>query len=173
MESFTTIIKKFSTNGEKTGWTYIDIPSDIASKLNPGVRQSFRVKGKLDDYKMEGVSLLPMGKGDFIMPLNATMRKALKKKHGASLTVALVLDKKEKQLSNDFIACLEDEPRAFGFFKTLTKSHQHYFSSWIESAKTEPTKVKRITQSVEALSQGLGYPEMIRLHRKLKEGSGL
>ena len=169
MQSFTTIIKKFSDKGEKTGWTYIDIPLAVSLKLNPGVKKSFRVKGKLDEFKIEAVSLIPMGEGNFIIPLNASMRKGIVKKQGGTLKVSLELDKSERLLSADFVSCLEDEPKAFNFFKSLTKSHQHYFSSWIESAKTDSTKIKRISQSVIALSQGLGYPEMLRLQKKLKE----
>lgn len=69
--------------GEKTGWMYIEIPVDIATKLNPDCKKSFRVKGKLDSYPVEKVALLPMGKGNFIMPFNAQMRKATGKRNGA------------------------------------------------------------------------------------------
>ena len=59
MLSFTTTILKFSKQGEKTGWTYIVVPDKIAKKLNPGVKKSYRVKGKLDDYKIEKTALIP------------------------------------------------------------------------------------------------------------------
>ncbi len=45
MLKFTTTIKKFDKQGEKTGWTYIEIPAAIAQQLNPENRKSFRVKG--------------------------------------------------------------------------------------------------------------------------------
>ena len=48
MVSYSTTILKFDEQGEKTGWTYIVIPSAIAQKLKPGNKKSFRVKGKLD-----------------------------------------------------------------------------------------------------------------------------
>ncbi len=82
-------IHKFEKQGEKTGWTYIEVPADIAQKLKPGNKKSFRVKGKLDNYKITGVSLLPMGGGSFIMALNAGMRKGIGKRHGAMLKVQL------------------------------------------------------------------------------------
>ncbi|HQV55523.1 MAG TPA: YdeI/OmpD-associated family protein, partial [Chitinophagaceae bacterium] len=47
-----------------------------------------------------------------------------------------------------------------------TGSHQKYFSKWIDAAKTEPTKVKRITMAVNALAKKVGYPEMIRAAKK-------
>jgi uncharacterized protein YdeI (YjbR/CyaY-like superfamily) len=64
------------------------------------------------------------------------------------------------------LECLADEPQALDFFDKLAKSHQRYFSNWIESAKTESTKTRRIAQAVNALSYGLGFSEMIRLNKE-------
>lgn len=162
MVQFTTTIRKFGEQGEKTGWTYFEIPADISQKLKPGNKKSFRVKGKLDNYTISGIALLPMGGGIFIMPLNADMRRKIHKQHGAMLKVQLLEDKQEFQLNKDFMDCLEDEPKAKAFFQTLTGSHQRYFSKWIDAAKTEPTRVKRITMAIMALAKKWGYPEMIR-----------
>src|SRR5947208_3349524 len=75
MVEYTMVILKFDEQGEKTGWTYIEVPADIAQQLKPGNKKSFRVKGKLDNYAIKKVALLPMGEGNFIMPFNAGMRK--------------------------------------------------------------------------------------------------
>jgi hypothetical protein len=163
---FTTALKKFADQGEKTGWTYIEIPADLAGKLKPNNKKSFRVKGKLDQHKIAGVSLLPMGGGAFILAVNATMRKGIGKRHGAMVKVQLEEDKKDFVFNKDFMECLADEPAAHTFFKTLTGSHQRYFSKWIDSAKTVETKTKRIAQAVTALSKKMGYPEMIRSNNK-------
>ena len=82
MIKFTATILKFDKQGEKTGWTYITIPSEMAQQLYPGNKKSFRVKGKLDEHSIEGVALMPMGEGDFIMALNAGMRKGIGKTKG-------------------------------------------------------------------------------------------
>jgi hypothetical protein len=166
MIEFTATLKQFAEQGEKTGWTYIEIPVDIAQSLKPGNKRSFRVRGKLDKYSIAHVALLPMGGGGFIMAVNATMRKGIGKKKGAMVKVKLEEDKKEFQFNNDFIECLADEPAAMEFFKTLAGSHQRYFSKWIDEAKTEPTKTRRIAWAVTALSKKQGYPEMLRSHQK-------
>lgn len=80
MLTFTTTILQFAQQGEKTGWTYILVPAAVAAKLNPGVKKSFRVKGKLDDFKVEKIALIPMGKGDFILTVNAAIRSIGKRK---------------------------------------------------------------------------------------------
>lgn len=162
MIRFTAPILQFDKKGEKTGWTYIEIPEHLAQQLKPGNKQSFRVKGKLDSFSFKQNALLPMGGGDFILPLNAAFRKAIRKRQGATVAVIMEVDDSPMLLSQDFMQCLQDEPNALTHFNTLPKSHQNYFSKWIESAKTEPTKAKRIAQAVSALAKKWGYAEMIR-----------
>lgn len=162
MVTFETIIQKFDEKGEKTGWAYLEIPLEIANQINPNTRTSYRVKGKLDSLEIKQVALLPMGEGDFIIPFNATYKKKLGKKEGSKIEISLELDTSEFVFSEELIQCLADEPTALAFFESLPKSHQKYFSNWVESAKTIETRTKRITQAVIGCSMGLGYGEMIR-----------
>ena len=166
MVQFTTTIQRFKEQGEKTGWTYITITEKIARQLKPGNRKSFRVKGKLDNYAIRGVALIPMGEGDFIMALNATMRKGIGKRQGDKLRVQLDADEKLPELSAELLECLADEPAAKQYFDGLPNSHRLYFSRWIESAKTAPTKAKRIAQAVTALAKSWGFSEMLRANKK-------
>jgi uncharacterized protein YdeI (YjbR/CyaY-like superfamily) len=69
-------------------------------------------------------------------------------------------------MPEDFAACLEDEPQAAEYFHKLPKSHQNYYIRWFNSAKTEPTRVKRMAQAIIALSKGKHYGEMIRELKK-------
>lgn len=166
MITFTTTILQFEKQGEKTGWTYILIPEKIAQTLKPGNRKSFRVKGKLDDYAIKQVALIPMGAGDFIMALNASMRKAIRKRKGAKVAVQLTEDKKPPVLNKDLMECLADEPAALAHFNSLTGAHRLYFSRWIDSAKTSPTKIKRIALAVSSLAKKMDYGQMIRSQKK-------
>ena len=166
MVQFTATIKQFAEQGEKTGWTYIEIPSDIAQDLKPGNKKSFRVKGKLDNCAIKGIALLPMGGGAFIMALNSSIRKCIGKRKGAMLKLQLQVDTEVYKLNPDFVACLDDDPAARLYFSKLPKSHQNYFSKWIESAKTEQTKTKRIAVAVNALSRKMGFGEMLRSQRQ-------
>jgi hypothetical protein len=93
MVEFAATIKKFDKQGDKTGWTYIDIPVQIAHQLNRASKKSFRVKGFLDEYYFSGISLLPFGEGDFIMALNAAIRKAIGKGKGGIVQVKMEIDR--------------------------------------------------------------------------------
>ncbi len=168
MISFTTQIKKFDNQGEKTGWTYIEISAEIAEQLKPNTKVSFLVKGKLDDVVIKGASLLPMGGGNFILPLKSDIRKKMRKNKGALLEVKLEADEEPYQINEDFLQCLKDSPGAAFHFSKLPSSHQKYFSKWIESAKTESTKARRIAQAVEAMEYNLSYAEMMRKNKENK-----
>jgi len=167
MIQFTAAIKKFGRQGEKTGWTYIEIPAAAAQELNPGNKKGFRVKGKLDEYSISMVALLPMGGGDFIMPLNAQMRKGIKKQKGATLNVELEADTNQIKPPPELIECLNDEPKALEYFNSLTKGHQNYFTNWINSAKTDPTKAKRIAATLNALDKHWDFGQMMRAMKKV------
>jgi hypothetical protein len=169
MQQFTTTILKFDQQGEKTGWTYIRIPAAVAQKLIPGNKKSFRVKGKLDDHPIKRKALLPMGEGDFILPLDATVRKAIRKMKGDRLKVALEVDKAKIEPPADLLECLADEPKALEFFKKMPKSHQNYFGNWVDSAKTEVTRAKRIAQAVNAMAKARNFGEMVRSLKQDRE----
>lgn len=168
MVQFTATILQFAEKGEKTGWSYIRIPAAMALQLKPNNKKSFRVKGRLDDHPIKKIALIPMGEGDFIMALNATLRKAIRKQKGASLKVQLEIDTAEIKPPADLMDCLADEPSALAFFRTIAKSHQNYFGNWVNSAKTDATRAKRIAQAVNAMARSRDFGQMIRALKEEK-----
>jgi hypothetical protein len=163
MVEFTTIILQFNEQGEKTGWTYIEIPADIAQQMKAGNKKSFRVRGMLDAFPVQGMALMPMGEGDFIMALKAEIRKGIHKNAGATVQVRLEEDKDFKvEMPADLQECFEFEPEAFEFYNSLAKSHREYFIKWIDGAKTNETRAKRIVNTVNAMLRKCSYNQMIR-----------
>ena len=169
MVTFKAVLQKFGSKGEKTGWTYIDIPEKIAQKLKPGCKKSFRVKGKIDEHCIKGIALTPMGDGDFILAVNAVVRKAIKKIEGAFVKINIEEDIEELLTDAELLECLKDEPTAYDFFKKLTPSHQNWFSNWVKSARTQTTKTKRLAIIVTACIQKLQFAEMIKMYREEKK----
>jgi hypothetical protein len=162
MIRFTAIIDNDSRDPEKKGWSFIIINKTLSKKLNPGVRTIFRVKGKLDSYAIKQTSLLPVNGERFMLPINAKMRKEIGKEAGDKLTLELEVDKAPVKLSADLLACLQDDPIAYEHFRKLPPSHQRYFSKWIDGAKTDTTKTKRIAMAVSALGRKMHFALMIR-----------
>ncbi|GAO43652.1 YdeI/OmpD-associated family protein [Flavihumibacter petaseus] len=160
---FTVTIEKFDAQGEKTGWTYFTIPAEKANRLKPGTKTSFRIKGYLDAVEIQAMAILPMGGGDFILPLKADLRKQLGKRKGDKLRVALEADDEPFRMNSDFLDCLADAPAAQATFEKMPGSHQRYYSKWIDAAKTEVTRTKRIAMAVSALEKGWDFGKMLRV----------
>jgi hypothetical protein len=162
MIKFTAILEKLSTNDHKNGWIVVPISKKIAQQLKPNNKKALKVLGKIDEHEISGLALLPMGNGDFIMPIKLSIRKAIKKIQGAKVTLQLQEDKTPLQVNTDLIDCLQDEPTALDFFNSLAPSHKRYFSNWVNDAKTETTKAKRIATCINALAKKWDYVLMIR-----------
>ena len=110
---------------------------------------------------------MPMGNGDFIMPLKQEVRKAIRKDAGAMVNVILSEDTEFKiDIPGDLQECFDFEPEAFDFFHSLPKSHRNYFIKWINDAKTSETRTKRIVNTINAMLHKWGYGEMMKAMKK-------
>ncbi|MBS1528821.1 MAG: DUF1905 domain-containing protein [Bacteroidetes bacterium] len=167
MVEFDAIMLQFAEQGEKTGWTYIDIPADLALQLKPDNKKSFRVRGMLDALPVNGLALMPMGDGNFIMALKADIRKKLHKNAGAMLRCKLEEDLDYKvDIPADLQECFDFEPEAVEFFNSLAKSHREYFIKWINEAKTSETRAKRVVNTMNAMLRKWRFNVMLREVRK-------
>ena len=163
MVVFEAEIERFEKMGEKTGWTFVFIPVEIANQIKASCKKSYRIKGKLDNVAIRGVALTPMGEGNFIIPLKASLRKELKKAEGALLRLELEEDTEFKiEMPADLELCLLEEKHCMENFMKLPKSHQNYYINWLNTAKTDQTRTKRLTQIVIAMDKQMDFGEMMR-----------
>jgi hypothetical protein len=165
MVRFSATIQKFGEKAHQKGWQVIIIPAKIANKINPGVKKSFRVRGKIDDMAIEKLAIVPAGEGDFILPINAAMRKKLFKQANDKLTLQFELDKNMLKPPTDLIICLQDEPEGLKYYNNLPQGHRNYFIKWIDSAKTDVTKAKRIALVIKAMARKMDFGMMLREER--------
>jgi len=166
MVVFEAEIERFSRMGEKTGWTYVFVPKAVAQQIKADCKKSYRVKGKLDQVNVSGMALVPMGEGDFIIALKTSLRRELKKEEGAVLHLELEEDLDFKiEMPDDLELCLSDDPQLLETFLKLPKSHRNYYINWLNTAKTEVTRTKRLTQIVVAMDQKITFGEMIRSNK--------
>jgi hypothetical protein len=131
---------RFGPMGEKTDWTYLPVAAQMAEKLFPGRRTSFKVCGLLDGIRVEQLALIPIGDGNFIIPVEAQLRRQLGKAAGALVKVSLSVDTSEYVMNGLLTECLDDDLPAKAYFQTLAPSHQRYFSKWIDAAKIDATR---------------------------------
>ncbi|MCO5933967.1 YdeI/OmpD-associated family protein [Mucilaginibacter sp. RB4R14] len=171
MVDFATIILQVTEQGDRMGWTYIEVPADVAQQLLPGNKKSFRVRGKLDNFEIAGMALMPMGSGNFFMSLRKEIRKGIRKTKGATLRVQLETDMDFKiEMPDDLKDCFDyEQPEAFEYFNSLAKSHQGYFIKWITDAKTEDTRANRIAKTINAAIRRMDYGAILREQKMLRE----
>ncbi|WP_316821298.1 YdeI/OmpD-associated family protein [Pedobacter gandavensis] len=170
MVTFKAEIERFAEMGEKTGWTYIFVPFEIANAIKADCRKSYRVRGMLDQVNIAGLALVPMGSGDFIIALNQLLRKKLKKDKGGIVSLMLEEDPDFKILMpDDLEVCLSDEPQWLEGFLKLPKSHQNWYINWLNSAKTEATRTKRLVRIVNAMDKNWDFGTMMRDGKARKE----
>lgn len=167
MVEFKATLQKFGSQGEKTGWTYVEIPAELAAKIKPGTKKSFRIKGKIDNLAFKG-AVLPMGGGDFIFAVNSAIRKKIKKFKGDEVVMKVEADKAAPVLNKDLLACLAEDKKANDIFQQLPPSHKNYYSKWVNEAKTEPTRAKRIAMILDGLPKGWDFGQMLREARANK-----
>jgi len=159
-------IERFETNGEKTGWSYVFIPQEIADKVKPNNRREIRVKGLIDQIVVNGMCMMPVKGDGFILPLKKSLRKALRKEAGTLVNLSIEFDADFKiEMPDDLEVCLAEEDDLLERFLTLPKSHQNYFINWLNTAKTEPTRTKRLVMIVNAMFNQLDFGAMIREQR--------
>jgi hypothetical protein len=164
--TFKTTIRKFSAKGEKTGWTYIDIPPDLIKKLKLKDKKGFRIKGAIDNVKFEKLSTYPIGEGNFIIAINTALKKKLGKKEGAMVSISFERDDRKAEQSKELLVALKEEPEAEKAFKALLISHQNYFHRYVFTVKNADTKAGRIVNVINAMYKKQDFGQMIRSLRK-------
>lgn len=163
MITFKAEIECFGEMGDKSGWNYIAIPQALAQQIKPDCKKSFRIKGKLDQVEISGMATTPMGEGNFILALKKDLRKQLRKEAGAVLDVQLEEDKNFKiEIPEDLELCLIDEQRLLDNFMKLPMSHRNWYINWLNTAKTEATRTKRIVKIISAMDREMTFSEMMR-----------
>ena len=163
---FSAEIFKYGKKGEKTGWTYISLDKELSNKIKANNKKSFRVKGKMDACAVKGLAVLPVGAGEFIISLNEVLRTKLRKKVGDVVACQLEEDVDYKvDIPADLHELLREDKTTIDNFMKLLPSHRAYFITWINAAKTEITRTKRLAMTANAMYHGITYPEMIKLER--------
>lgn len=142
------VMKKYPGKG---GWIYV-----VIEEIEPDKRAKFgwvQVSGTIDSYELYKYKLMPMGNGKLFLPIKAEIRKQIRKKEGDTIRVVLYLDQRAKEVPEEFLECLEEEPEAKAFFNTLSDSEKSCYLDWIYGAKKEETKVERIVNVLANLAK--------------------
>lgn len=151
------VLERFPGKG---GWTYALLPVSVnikASSFN-----MVRVSGQIDDYVLENVALMALGKGRLFIPVRAEIRKQLGKQAGDTVRLVLHLDAPVPSAptvsAEDFMECLADVPGALAAFEQLPARQQAAWVAWVEAAPSDDHQVARVETACVRLAQGAALP---------------
>ncbi len=143
------LLEKFQGKG---GWTFARIPEIPQDKH--AYFGWVKVRGTIDGFEIRKYHLMPMGNGQLFLPVKAEIRKKIKKQEGDHVHVILYPDNEPLETPEEMLICLNEEPKALAFFKSLSESEQKFYIQWIYSAKKEETKINRLAKTINRLLEG-------------------
>ncbi len=134
-------------------WTYFDIPLDRMQLL--GAKGQVRVKGTINGHPFRN-SARPHGNGSHYIVVDRSIRDAMGVTQGDVVKVEMEIDTAPRTLEipADFADVLGVKGKQREAFEALSYSRKKEFVEWIESAKKEDTRSRRIAGSLEMLLEG-------------------
>jgi hypothetical protein len=145
---------KFRTTVLQTGkaTTGIRVADEVVAALGPSRRPAVRVTLNGYTYRTSVASM----DGAFMCSVSADVRKNAGVAGGDEVDVEIELDTepREVKVPEDFQSALGQDPEASTFFDTLSYSHRSAYVLWIESAKKDETRQRRIPEAVRMLREG-------------------
>jgi hypothetical protein len=135
-----------------TNTTGIVVPPEVVDTLGAGKRPKVRVT--IGDYSYRS-SIASMG-GVYMISVSAEVRAGAGVSAGDVVDVGIEVDTepREVEIPPDLVAALEAESEARQFFESLSYSNKRRLVTPIVDAKTDETRQRRISKTVEALRAG-------------------
>ena len=95
-------------------------------------------------------------RGEFLLGLNATVREGAGGEAGDTVAVELELDTapREVDIPDALAAALDGDPAARAAFDALSYTHRKEYARWVEEAKREETRQRRVSQALQMLKEG-------------------
>jgi hypothetical protein len=135
----------------KTATAFV-VPPEILEGLGSNKRPKVVATFKGHTYR---TSIGSRG-SEYLLPVSGEIRKKTGVEAGDELDVEVELDAAPREVTvpADLADALKAEPAARRFFDGLTFSQQSWFVLWVEGAKKDETRQRRVSESVELLREG-------------------
>ena len=118
-----------------------------------GKKPRYHVAGSINTHPVRGC-LGVLGQ-DYFLRLGAAWIRDSRIQPGQQVRVRLSPEgPQEDNLAADIVKALSKDKAALAFFEGLPTFYRKNFIRWVESAKREETRAKRITEMMDLLSEG-------------------
>ena len=109
-------------------------------------------------------ALEPNPSGGHWLRVNEAMRKGAGAAAGDTVKLAILGPEPEPNVPADLRVALTASPEAKTLWKDLTPTGRRDWIRWIESAKKPETRTRRVTRTVEQLSEGKRRPCCVNVY---------
>ncbi len=135
----------------KTG-TYVVVPLDVPAVFG---RARPPVRGTINGSPLR--STIAKYGDDYFLVINRKVREAAGVAAGETVDIELELDTKPRivRVPKDLARALDEETRAA--FDRMSYTHRREYVEWIDEAKREETRRRRIAKAVELIGEGKPY----------------
>jgi hypothetical protein len=121
--------------------------------LGEGAKR-FPVRATINGYTWR--TTVTRMRGEFLLGLSRSVREAAGVEAGDTVDVEIELDAvpREVAVPEALTLALAGDPVARAAFEGLAYNHRKEFARWIEEAKRDETRQRRVAQAVEMLRDG-------------------
>jgi len=134
------------------GGAFVEIPFDVEQAF--GSKRP-RVRAMIEGVPYRGL-LTRMGGPNHMLIILKGIREQIGKTFGDEIQVSVELDAEERviEVPKDLMKELKKDKEAKTFFDKLSYTHKKEYVKWIEEAKKEETRQRRVLKTIEMLKKG-------------------
>ena len=144
----------------KTGSsTLLDVPNVVSSKL----RGMTKVEGTINGHPFRA-AMEPNTSGGHWLHVNKAMLAGAGAEAGDTVKLAILGPEPEPTVAADLRKALNASCEAKALWLTLTSDGRRIWIRWIESAKKPETRARRVTRTVDQLSEGKRRPCCVNVY---------
>jgi hypothetical protein len=95
-------------------------------------------------------------RGEFLLGCSREVREGAGVGAGDTVDVSIELDTKPREVDvpDELASALAGDPAAMAAFEALAFTHRKEYARWIDEAKREDTRDRRVTQALQMLREG-------------------
>jgi len=134
------------------GGAFVEVPLDVEKGF--GSKRP-KVKAMIEGVPYRGL-LTRMGGPNHMLIVLKGIREQIGKTFGDEIQVSVELDAEERviEIPKDLLKELKKDKESKSFFDKLSFSHRREYVTWINEAKKEETRQRRVQKTIEMLKEG-------------------
>jgi hypothetical protein len=135
------------------GGAFVEVPFDVEKAF--GSKRP-KIKANIEGVPYRGI-LTRMGTEFHMLIILKDIREQIGKTFGDEIKITVELDTEPRvlEMPKDLAKELKKDKEAKAVFDKLSYTHRREYVTWIEEAKKEETRQRRVTKTLEMLKKGL------------------